>query len=338
MKETSSSAPRAVGADIAKAEVVIAEVDGMAVTARHRVPNKRAPLQRYLQQLVRRGFAGKLVVESTGFYHWPLVLAAQEQGVDVRLINPLMAAKYRQGEIRRCKSDPADARVLAFMGCTEPHLPPTCTLTAAAIRLRQLLGLQKKLQHLMQQLRAVLQQAHEQAAAWAGVSASASTSALQANLKDLRAQHAALGREIAGQARAQADAAVAQRWGSLPGVSAEFGAVLAALLRTDVRSAGSWVAFAGLDISVNSSGTHVGPTHLTKRGNAFLRKRLFQAAWAAKMHDAHARAYYEYLHAQGRRYVECLLMIARKLLRAAFVLIKEPTRTCDSARLFALPT
>lgn len=337
MKEQDGCAPAAVGADIAKAEVVIAEVHGQSVSARVRLPNERSALQAYVRALAARGFAGKLVVESTGYYHWPLVQLAQQQGLDVRLINPLMAAKHRQGEIRRCKSDPADARVLAFMGCTEPHLPPTCALTRESIRLRQLLNLQQKLEHLIQMQSAVLE-AHEEAAQWADVQPSAITAELRAGLKRLRVQHAALKREITQYGQAQAEEAVVRTWRELPGVSAELAAVLAALLRPQVRSAGSWVAFTGLDISVNSSGKHVGRTRLTKRGNAFLRKRLFQAAWGAKMHDAHARAYYDYLRTHGRPYVESLLMIARKLLRAGFARITRPQTPFDAAKLFALPT
>ena len=47
-------------------------------TARVRLPNERSVLRTYVRQLAKRGFTGKLVVESTGYYHWPLVQVAQQ--------------------------------------------------------------------------------------------------------------------------------------------------------------------------------------------------------------------------------------------------------------------
>ena len=93
----------------------------------------------------------------------------------------------------------------------------------------------------------------------------------------------------------------------------------------------SWIAFAGLDISSRESGTWRGRCKLTKRGNSFLRKRLYSAAWGAVMNDAQFQSYYSELRGQGRAHVEALIIIARKLVRTMFVMVKTNT-TYDASK------
>lgn len=326
-----------IGIDVAKAEVVVAEVSDRQVVGRCRLANTHEALTQYMARQAALGFSGPVMVESTGYYHWPTVQAAQTCGLDIRLVNPALAAKHRRANIRPCKSDPADAEVLAFMGGTEPCLPKTCRLTHAALRLRQLLNLQKQLERLIQSQCAVLN-AHAEAACAAAVAASEGLPALRENLAQLRRHHAQLTTEIHACAQAQAQPAHIVALAQLPGISQALATVLAGVLDPQAPSANSWVAFVGLDISVNQSGHHVGRTRLTKRGHAFLRKRLFQAAWGAMMNNAFAKAYYDHLRAAGRPYVESLLMIARKLLRAGYARVHRPNETVDPARLFAFST
>ena len=90
-----------------------------------------------------------------------------------------------------------------------------------------------------------------------------------------------------------------------------------------VKSDRSWVAYVGLDISVRESGKWRGKGKLTKRGNSFLRKRLIGAAWGAMMNYDEVRKYYLKLKAAGRNHIEALCIIARKLLRIAYVVLVQ---------------
>lgn len=328
---------RSIGVDVAKAEVVIAELGAGGACRHRRVANTAQALEGYLAPHVRQGFTGPVIVESTGYWHWPTVFTAQALGLDVRLLNPLMAAKHRQGEIRLCKTDPSDARILATMGVTEPRLPARCRLTRAQVRVRQLLNLQKQLERLIQSQQAILN-AHREAAELAGVTPTQTLAGLDRQLHDLKAQRQALQAEIQACAKQQAELAHVRCWAQLPGVTEQLAAVLASILDPQAPSANSWVAFVGLDISVHRSGQRVGRSRLTKRGHAFLRKRLFQAAWGAVMNHAAAKAYYQALRQAGRPYKEAILIIARKLLRAAYALIHNPGESVDVDRLFAVKT
>ena len=109
----------------------------------------------------------------------------------------------------------------------------------------------------------------------------------------------------------------------LPGYSDVVSGLVGQLDR-QVKGSGSWVAYVGVDVSVRESGTWRGRGKLTKRGNAYLRKRLYQAAWGACMNYDYVRAYYDQLKAKGRNHVEANCIISRKLLRIAYhVVVNE---------------
>ena len=80
---------------------------------------------------------------------------------------------------------------------------------------------------------------------------------------------------------------IAKRYKSIPGVSDYLASLSTIFFKEEEHSKHSkqWVAFAGLDVSVRESGNWRGKGKITKRGNGYLRKRLFQAAWGAVMNN-----------------------------------------------------
>lgn len=276
MASSAVQAPIAIGVDVAKAELVIAELFEEGTFTHRRLANTRAAAEGYVGEVVERGFAGRLVVESTGHHQWPIVLTAADAGADVRLINPLQAAARRQGRVRKTKNDRIDAEVLAEMAWTERALAAPFTRSRAAIALRQQLQLLAQLERSIQQLQATLA-AQREAAERAGVMPPATLEDLEANLADLKAQRQALQRESDGLARRIGDEQQAAAFTDLPGVTAGCAHLLASVL-DPAASRHGWVAYVGLDVSVVQSGHFEGRGKLTKRGLPYLRKRLYQAA------------------------------------------------------------
>lgn len=335
MTSSAVQAPIAIGVDVSKAELVIAELFTDGTFTHRRLVNTMAAVEGYVGELVERGFAGRLLVESTGHPQWPIVLAAADAGVDVRLLNPLQAAARRQGRVRKTKNDRIDAEVLAEMAWTERALPAPFTRSRAAIALRQQLQLLAQLERSIQQLQATLAAQHE-AAERAGVTPPATLEALEANLSELKKQRHALQRESDALARQIGDQQQASAFARLPGITSGCAHMLASIL-DPAASRHGWVAYVGLDVSVIQSGRFEGRGKLTKRGLPYLRKRLYQAAWGAAMNTTAGRRYYDALRQRGRQHKEALVIIARKLLRAAHALAQDPERTVDQQRLFALP-
>ena len=109
----------------------------------------------------------------------------------------------------------------------------------------------------------------------------------------------------------------------LPGYSLMVAGLVSTAFDRQAKSDRSWVAYVGLDISVRESGKWRGKGRLTKRGNSFLRKRLIGAAWGAMMNYDEVRDYYLRLKTAGRNHIEALCIIARKLLRIAYVVLVQ---------------
>jgi transposase len=110
-----------------------------------------------------------------------------------------------------------------------------------------------------------------------------------------------------------------ERYSTIPGVSLYGATVFTLFFSTEHNlSPKQWISFSGLDISVRESGHWKGKGKLTKRGNCYLRKRLYQAAWGAIMHDDSFKSYYDLLRKEGKKYVEALTVIARKLVTIMF--------------------
>lgn len=336
MVSPNAQPPVAVGVDVAKAELIIAELHADGSFGHRRVANTPAAAAAYVEELSARGFAGRMLVESTGHWQWPIVLAAADAGLDVRLINPLQAQARRRGRVRKVKTDRVDAEVLAEMAWMELHLPPPFTRSRASIRLRQQLQLISQLERTIQQLQGTLA-AQREACALADVAPAATLAGLEASLAELRHQHRALQREIEALARQLGPDSDIAVWQRLPGISAANAAIMASVL-DPAASAKGWVGYIGLDISVRQSGTYKGHGKLTKRGLGYLRKRAYQAGWGAAMNNPAARRYYDALRQQGRAHQEAVVIIARKLVRAAHALTHKPDEPVDPERLFALPT
>jgi len=311
-----------IGIDVSKAELVVV---GLTATDPYikRIKNRFTSVNAFVQALQKAGYRGKMICESTGHYHLKLALACHESGMDLIVLNPLQSSKHSKAKVRKTKTDPEDGLMLATMCITEPNLPKPMRLTKANALIRLKMGQLASIEKQLQKAQSSLAQYEETYAALGF-----ELSELQLNLrkhfqslKQLRKQmekelEGLLVENIAGHERFT-------RLRKLPGYS-DVVAGLVGQLDRQVKGPESWVAYVGVDISVRESGTWKGRGKLTKRGNAYLRKRLYQAAWGACMNYDYVRAYYDELKAKGRNHVEANCIISRKLLRIAYhVVVNE---------------
>lgn len=313
--------PSAAGIDVAKAtlSVCVRYPDGSerALTLR----NIEADIREKLLPVVE-GCGGKVVMESTGHYQWRAALLLSDAGIDVRIVNPILAKQYTAGNVRKVKTDPADAKGLCRMALSADNLPARFEASRDMLRIRKKIATMASLKHNLQAIRmslASLAEAREILKA----SASPAEEAILASAKDLKRAVAKLEVEVVADTEAVKKDEL-DRFSAIPGVSRMTASIaLAWFSERPTMNPKSWVAFAGLDISSRESGTWHGQCHLTKRGNGYLRARLFAAAWGAVMHDEKAKAYYESLRKEGRPYVESLVIIARKIVRVMFVMTRD---------------
>ena len=316
-----------VGIDVSKAKLDIACLYRASAT-HFQVKNTASGIKELISRLDKLQGTHEqvqIIMESTGRYHSLAALMLSEAGFDVRVINPLLARKHLQSNIRKIKTDKADALVLARMAVTEVNLPKRFTKTRQAIYLRQLQGWIANLEGQRQALTASAK-SFQEARETLGIHASEVETALLDSLKLLDKRILGL-QDYLEQASIQEPLDVKQhaQLTSIPGISSYLAALLLQQLDTSCGHPKQWIAYLGLDVSVHQSGTWRGRGRLSKRGNPYLRKRFFGAAWGATMHYPDVKAYYQHLKANGRKHKEALMIIARKQLTIAFTVLKNNT-------------
>lgn len=305
-----------IGIDISKAECVVVGITPQA-TYLKRVPNRMKAIKAFIRKLHGYGYQGKLLCESTGHYHLKLAVVCHEVGLPLIVLNPLQSSKHSKASIRKTKTDPQDGLMLATMCITEPHLPGPAQLTESKVLIRlkmgQIAAIEKQLQK-MNQSRAQYEETYKEL----GLVLSEIQLSLREHCKTLKKIQKQLSKELEGLlAQALPEDESYTRLCAIPGYSNIVSGLVGQFDRA-VKGAHSWTAYVGLDVSVRESGKWKGRGKLTKRGNAYLRKRLFQSAWGACLNYDYVRAYYDRLKDQGRKHVEAVCMIARKLLRIAY--------------------
>jgi transposase len=270
-------------------------------------------------KLVRRLTRGKrrvrVCVEATGIYHLDLCLAlAQAVNVDVMVANPRTTKDFARAQLRRSKTDRTDARsLLEFVRRMEftSWVPPKASILA-------LRAFSRRIQALL------VSRAQEKNRLHADEAVSSTPPAIrdsiERHIEAINAEvealtHAAL--EVV-----HSDAALEKRFDhlvSVKGIAQASAVTLLAelsVLPADM-AARQWVAHAGLDPRHSESGTSVqAAVRISKVGNRHLRAALFLPAMVAAQHEPQVRAFYQQLIARGKKPMQALVAVMRKLLHA----------------------
>lgn len=303
----------AVGIDVGKKLCQIAIRRQTGEYIEKSFENNHQGLKQCVKFLGTRGVSKEtpLVMESTGGYHllFAMTLKDTYQYGSVKVINGILTKKYSGANIRKIKSDPVDAKILAEMGEREELI--TFEKDEEELLQRKRITLLKKLEHLRQQLTTSINSLEETSKSL-GLSFETETRS-KLILIAIDTEIKALLMEISEAEKSDlVDVLV-----TLPGVSrSAISIVLGLLGKRKFASRNQLVAFTGLDLTIRESGISVhGKRRLSKRGDPFLRKKLFQIAWALKMHNPEYKKYYEKKREEGHHYYTCLIAIARKFLK-----------------------
>jgi len=89
-------------------------------------------------------------------------------------------------------------------------------------------------------------------------------------------------------------------------------------------TAAQWVAFAGLDPKPIESGSSVNkPRRISKHGNKYIRAALYMPAIVAIRHEPNVKAYYEKLLVAGKKKMQAIVAVMRKLLLAIWGMLNS---------------
>ena len=103
-------------------------------------------------------------------------------------------------------------------------------------------------------------------------------------------------------------------------------------MRGRFASSDAFIAFLGMDLRAKDSGKKNGTRRLSKKGDAEIRRLAHNAAMAACRSPTWKPFYESYL-ARGLAKTEALVILARKLCRVAFALMKNQSEYQPNLKL-----
>jgi transposase len=277
------------------------------------------------------GKSARVCMEATGVYHLQLALTLRAAGIEVMVLNPRVAKDFARALSKRSKTDKVDSWTLLdyvermeFVSWEAP--------SAAVLELREL---GRRLKELIQAAVAEKNRAHAKT-----VSALSKIVMADVRLHVAQIEKRIKQIEAAAVVVIESDAGLREQFEILRGIRG-VGRRSAVQLLTELAvldptmSVKQLVAYAGLDPRSYESGTSVAlPARISKMGNARLRAILYMIALSAIRHDRGARLFYARLVVRGKKKMQALVAVMRKLLHGIWIVLCRRL-PYDSSVLFA---
>lgn len=299
-----------VGFDVAKDSLVAARVDKNGVVKQHYdLLNNIDQLKPVLLSLKAKYPKLLIASEANGDYHRLLATTCLGLDINFRLLNPLTVKRFIRTSVRKIKTDLTDAEAIARVALQgDGSILTINDLSLAKPYLRTSITLMETSQIcclIKQRIRAL----------------DPNNNNLLSELSECQARLKKASLAYREQAMVHTDETIRKLITSIPGIGDNLATDLLIEIGDITRFKGpkQLIAFAGLDPKVLQSGKTLNRYgHITKRGSPTLRRALFIGASIAKRYDPVCKAVYEKKRAEGKRYKEANIVVARKLLRIVY--------------------
>ena len=277
--------------------------------------NEASGHRKLIRWATKGGKSARVCLEATGVYSFELALALhQNKQTDVMVVNPRALRNFAQALMQRAKTDPIDAEVaLEFLErmpfqAWEPPRDEVLELQAITRRI-----LQMKLE--------INRESNRLHASKRRPSVSKAISQdIEVNIRHLKRRITKL--ENDGMALIESVPDLNRKFKRLISITgvAQVSAmrILAEveMLPKDMNPS-QWVAHAGLDPRPFESGETIRKHRcITKAGNKYLRSALYMPAMVASQKQINVKAFYEKLIRKGKKPMQALVAVMRKLLHA----------------------
>jgi len=302
-----------LGLDVAKKKMDVALVFDEK-TLKHKFdnsPNGFRLLQGWLTSLrIERVHA---CLEATGIYGEPVAEFLHERGHRVSVVNPLRIKGYAKSELRRNKTDPADARLIAdFCRVKNPkewHPLPAEMKHLQALT-RRIESLERMLLAEQNRLEAAPREVHP---------------SIKRIIKTLKTEIENVQRLIKEHIDDHPDMERQNKLlRTIPGIGPKTAQLLLGELEfSRFDSARSLAAQAGVTPGKDQSGSSLDRTRLSKLGNGRIRKALYFPAMVAIKRNQIIKNFASRLSQKGKSPMQVICASMRKLLHIAFGVIKH---------------
>jgi transposase len=284
-----------VGIDVSKADLAICRGPKLPVEV---IANDRPAIRAWLRELPARSC---LALEATNTYHLEILEQAYGAGHTVYVIDGFRLNRYRESVGGRAKTDASDAQLLwRYLDRERDQLRPWSPPSDGYRQVQQLLRRRATLVRAKVALRQSLSGLPELKRAAATLH------------RQLARIDALIQKRLLLVLRQNGWEADVHRCQAIEGIGPLTGAALNMAFRRG--------AFRG--VRVRESGQYRGRRRLTKQGDPELRRLLYLAAMQASR-SAAWKAFYQRHLDRGLSKIQALVVLARKLARVAFALIKN---------------
>jgi transposase len=256
-------------------------------------------------------------LEATGTYGEALSPFLHEAGHRVSVINPAATKAFAGSQLSRTKTDRVDAELIARFGLAQA--PPRWTPLPAQVRERQ--ALVRRLESLIEM------RVMEENRLSSGITVEAvrhSVEQLMAYLnQEIKRTEELIREHINNHPRLKRQSELLD---SIPGIAETTAALLLAEIADikQYRRARQVAAYAGLVPRERQSGSSVrGRTHLSKIGNARLRRGLYFPAITALRCNSFFQAWAQGLRERGKSKMSVICAVMRKLVHLAYGVLKS---------------
>jgi transposase len=296
--------------------------------------NTAAGHKKFIRWVTKGARSARVCLEATGIYSLEFALALHHaKNVEVMVVNPRAIKDFARACMQRAKTDAVDAGgILEYL-----ERMPFSAWQPPAPAILQLQAINRRIVQLTTELTREKNRRH--ASEFAGASAEAIANDIEVNIHHLerrleRMHHSGLQLVLGVPALATKLAHLVSTKGI--GEASAMRLLAELLVLPDDLAAPQWVAHAGLDPRPYESGTSVHrPRRITKVGNRHLRAALYMPALVAIQHDPNVKAFYNKLLAAGKKPMQAVVAVMRKLLHAIWGMLKHD-QDFDGNKFFKL--
>jgi transposase len=299
-----------------------------------RFANAAAGHRKFIRWATKGARPARVCLEATGIYSLEFALALHHaKNVEVMVVNPRAIKDFARASMQRAKTDAVDAGgILDYL-----QRMPFTAWQPPAPEILELQAINRRINQLHTEL--VREKNRHHASEFAGASADAIAHDIEVNIRHLERRIERM--QESGLQLVRGVPALATKLAHLVsakgiGEASAMRILAEVLVLPDDLAAPQWVAHAGLDPRPYESGTSVHrPRRITKVGNRHLRAALYMPALVAIQHEPNVRAFYNKLVAAGKKPMQGVVAVMRKLLHAIWGMLKHD-QDFDGNKFFKL--
>ncbi len=308
-----------IGIDVSKDNLDIAEFDGRKYKVK-KIPNTIKSISKFKSQ--KRFIKDKdkylFVMEATGVYSLLLTDKLYKDNFQVVVVNPLRIKRFAEMKMIRAKTDAQDAKTIALYGYEQPvklYVPRPDEQQGMIRILKSIEDYENVITIFSNQLKAFQIDPIQNKLV---------LKTLRNRIKSIRKDIKTLETELYKILyKIYPDEMV--RLQKIKGVGKKISAIILAFFGTfeTFENAKQVVSFIGTNPKIRDSGSSVkGSGNIEKKGNKYIRTKLFMAALSSSRYNPSCKALYQRLTIKGKKHKQKRVAVLNKLLRQIFAVLK----------------